>query len=359
VVTTVALVGCHSTLSYQDQRKGEVRTQVTSAPPRVLPVTAVVTARGTLRFVQPLLCATDTITDLATFDVVRTRPRAATVIIGVIATGVGFIFSARSVVASGSDRVSNGIVGGVGLGVGLPLMIGPLFGNATIREPIGVTPLARPGPDQSCGERPASADHATFLWSGLHIEGAVDDSGEFAVSPFDVVDGFEARLPSMDVAIDLDGGGRRLRLSPLFDASTLAAARPGFFAAHGIDTTIPALNAMEKLPQYELGDLAVTLSSGPALHVALPIDNVGPGDGYGLRIVLASSSPEIDGRVIYVGRLPAHGHAVFDATIGLSVEGERAVTGPAFTIAALARDGIGLAPPTPIRLRGIVLRTGS
>ena len=77
-----------------------------------------------------------------------------------------------------------------------------------------------------------------------------------------------------------------------------------------------------------------------------------------MRVVLASSSMELDGRVLYLGSLAAGGRATLAADVALSDEAIRAVATPGFTLAALIRDGHDLAPPTPVRLRGVVLRTG-
>jgi hypothetical protein len=119
------------------------------------------------------------------------------------------------------------------------------------------------------------------LWSGLHVEGAVDDAGGFAVSPFDFVDAFEPRLPALDLAIDLVVAGVAVRIDTVIDPGALAAARAGFFAERGLDATVPPLAALEKVAQYEAGPLAASLTAGNRLRVSLAIDNVGPVRGYG------------------------------------------------------------------------------
>ena len=90
----VALGACHASIAYQDTRTGETRVERTAAPPRALPPTARLDERGRLRFVAPLACATETVTDMATFDVVKVSPNPATLVVGVIATGLGFVGAA-------------------------------------------------------------------------------------------------------------------------------------------------------------------------------------------------------------------------------------------------------------------------
>lgn len=359
VVALAALASCHSSIQFQDTRQGETRRERRADPPRALAPTVMVTADGRLRFVTPLLCRYDTVTDLATFDVERIRPNSATVVVGVIAAAVGVVTLATGLASAEPGAAPLTYLGAGGLAVGVPLVIGPLLGNSTARHPVGVQPLRRPGTDERCGERPVAAERATILWSGLRAEGAVDADGNFAISPFDFVDAFEVgRWPALALAIDLDGAGGRLRLEAVVDASELARARDGFFAARGLDGTVIAVAQMRKVPRLEPGRLAVALAPGPTLRVSLPLDNVGPGDAYGVRLVLSSSHPEIDGRVLYLGRIAANGHAGFAAAIPLSREAERAVSAGGATLSALVRDGHDVSPTTPVRFRGAVLRTG-
>jgi hypothetical protein len=353
----VVALGCHSSIRFQDTRTGEVRTERRDEAPRVLPVTATVDDTGRLRLVEPLVCATDTVTDVASFEVERIRPNAATLIVGVIATGAGLVAAATGALAE--DRAALGYGGAGAMAIGLPLVIGPLVGNHTARNPTGVQQVRRAGAAEPCGERAVGGGHATVLYSGLHLEGAVDGDGVFALSPFDVVDAFEPRQQALDLAIDLARADGVIRVDALVPASVLASARAGFLAARHVDAEVPPLATLDKLARYEAGPLAASLAPGPSLRVALPLTNAGPGRGYGVRVVLASSNLELDGRVLYVGALAPGATTTLSLTIALSTEGARAAAGPDFTLAALIRDGHGLAPSTPVRLRGVVLRTGS
>lgn len=354
---TVGALGCHATLRYQDTRTGESRT-TPGTEPRPRAPTVRLDDQGRLRFLEPLVCSSTVETDVATFDVERTRPNPAAVVVGVIAIGAGVVAAARGLRSDAPASSAFTYVGLAGIGVGLPLAIGPFFGTSTARNPIGTQVVRRPGPEVECGERGLAAGRAVVLWNGLHVEGGVDRDGYFAVAGFDFVDAFEPKLPPLDLAVDLDSADGKLRLDKIVDAHDLAAARAGFFAARGVDGAVPPVQTLEKLPQLEPGRLGVVLAPG-RLRVSLPIDNVGPGPSYGLRAVLASSSAELDGRVLYLGHLPARGRGEFTAEIPLSPEAEREVVGATFTIAALVRDGHGLAPSTPVRFRGVVLRTGS
>lgn len=360
VAVVLALAaGCHSSIHYTDTRTGETRREQLEGAPRALPAAVTVTDAGRLRFIEPLVCRYQTVTDLASFDVERVRPNAAILIVGVVATALGVVATATGLSSddvAGSPLTYAGIAG---IGAGLPLVIGPLVGNGTARNPTGVTELVRPAAEERCGERPISAQHATLLWDGLRAEGTVDGDGLFSLSAFDFVDAFDVgRLPALVFAIDLDRPDGRLRLDAVIDAGALAGGRDGFFKSRGLDGTVIPIAEMKKVPQLEVGLLAVSLSPGPSLRVSLPLDNIGPGDAYGVRLMLASSNPEIDGRIVYLGRVPAHGHAVFDAVIPLSIDGERAVQSGAATFSALLRDAHGVSPTTPVRFRGQVLRTG-
>ena len=199
----VALGACHASIAYQDTRTGETRVERTAAPPRALPPTARLDERGRLRFVAPLACATETVTDMATFDVVKVSPNPATLVVGVIATGLGFVGAATGMLSDDGASSPLTYVGAGAIGLGVPLVIGPLVGNRVERNPVGVQAVRRPGASQPCGEQPVVAERATLLWSGLHVEGAVGADGGFAVSPFDFVDALEPRLPALDLAIDL------------------------------------------------------------------------------------------------------------------------------------------------------------
>ncbi|MEZ4400729.1 MAG: hypothetical protein R3B06_11960 [Kofleriaceae bacterium] len=355
-VAALAAAACHSSIRYQDTRIGEARTRVAEDRARALPPTATLDLDGTLRLVAPLVCPSVIATDVASFDVDVVRPNAAAVVVGVILAGVGVVAGASGLSAAAPGSSPLTYLGGGGVAVGIPVVIGSLVGGRTVRTPTGTQVVERAGPEARCGERPVAARHAVVLWSGLHVESGVDPAGRIAVSPFDVIDAFEARVPSLDLAVDADADAGRLRLDVVIDASHVAAARPGFLAARGVDATVPPLAQLGKLAQYEPGPLAVSLADGPALRVSLPLTNVGPGPGYGVRMALASSSPEVDGRIAYAGVVAPGATATMTVTIALSAEAARAVAGPDFTLAALVKDGHGLGPSTPVRLRSAVLR---
>lgn len=357
LAVTLAAAACHVSVRSQDTRNGETRT-VAGTVASARPPTAQVEPDGRLRFVTPLTCTSVVETDVAGFDVEQVRPNAAAVVVGVVATALGAVAAVRGLSTDEPAGSPLTYVGAAGLAVGLPLTIGPFIGTRTARHPTGTQVVRRPGPAVPCGERAVAARHAVLLWNGLHVEGAVDDDGRFAVAAFDFVDAFEPRVPPLDLAIDLTGPDGKLRLDHIVDPSVLAGARAGFFAARGIDAAIPPVQTLEKLPQFEPGRLGVVLAPG-RLRLALPLANVGPGPGFGLRAVVASSNPELDGRVVYLGHLPAGASAELIADIPLSPEAERAVAGAGFMIALLVRDAHGLAPSTPVRFRGVVLRTGS
>jgi len=356
----LVVAGCHASVRYQDTRRGETRRELRDGPPRALAPTVMVTAAGRLRFVEPLVCSYDSVTDLATFDVDRTRPNAATLVVGLLATAFGVVAGVSGLSSDDPSGAPLTYAGAAGLAVGVPLVIGPLVGNATTRSPVGVQPLRRRADDERCGERPVTAQHATLRWDGLRAEGAVDADGVFAISPFDFLDAFDVgRVPALSLAIELERAGGPLRLEAIVDAGALAGARAAFFASRGLDGTVISVAEMRKVPQLQLGLLGVSMTPGPALRMSLPIDNIGPGDAYGVRLLVSSSNPEIDGRIVYLGRVVAHAHAVFDTVIPMSREAERDVASGNVTFSAVVRDAHDVSPSTPVGFRGMVLRTGS
>lgn len=353
------LAGCHSTLHYTDTRQGEVRRVQRPDAPRPLAPAVMVTEAGRLRFVEPLVCRFDTVTDLASFDVEETRANPAALIVGIVATSLGVVAGITGLSADEPADSPLTWAGAVGVAGGVPLVIGPLIGRGTARNPTGVKELRRPAGDERCGERPVAAARARLTWSGLSATGAVDADGTFAISPFDFVDAFDVgRLPALAIAVELERDGGPVALEAVIDAGELARGRDAFFRSRGLDGTVIPIAQMTKVPQLETGYLAVALAPGPALRVSLPLDNVGPGDAYGVRLLVGSSSPEVDGRIIYLGRVAAHAHAVFDAMIPLTAAGAAEVASGDATFSALVRDAHDVSPTTPVRFRGQVLRTG-
>lgn len=356
-ITAVALAlvaGCHTIRSSEETTRGETRRERRATPPRALPPRVELTDDGRLRFVEPLVCGQNTVSDLEVARVDRRTPNAATLIVGIVATAAGAVALIQG--ASGDDPGGSPLtyVGPVMIAGGLPLAIGPFTGNRTTRRRLEVKQVRTPGEDERCGERPVAATGATITWSGLRSVGAVDADGVFAVSPFSFVDAFAvADAPPLALAVELTelGGGRRT-LEAVIDRTDLARAQAGFLARAGVDATVEPIR---KVPRLEPGVLTLR-RGGPAgartIALTVPLDNVGPGPAFAVRLILSSPSPELDGRVVYVGRLAAHAETTVTATLPISDQAFAALATSDATVSARLRDAFDASPTTPIRFAG-------
>ena len=178
----------------------------------------------------------------------------------------------------------------------------------------------------------------------------------FAVSPFTFVDAFavaDAPPLALTIAVERAVGGP-LALEAVIDQAALARAAPGFLARAGVDATVEPIR---KVPRLEPGVLTLR-RGGPAgartIALTVPLDNVGPGPAFAVRLILSSPSPELDGRVVYVGRLAAHAETTVTATLPISDQAFAALATSDATVSARLRDAYDAAPETPIRFRGRV-----
>lgn len=357
-VTLVTAAACHTRTRYQDTRRGESRTEAApDGEPRKLPPSLDLDDQGRFRFVEPYLCPMHTVTDLAIFDVERTRPNTATLVIGVIAASLGVVGAASGFGADDPAGEPATYAGLAGLAVGIPLVVGPLVGNGTAQVPRETKALRTRAPEEPCGTKPLAARAATITWDGLRVRGAIDADGYFSVSPFEFVDAFEiGRIPALVLAIEVEveHAGEPMPMEIVLDAAALAGARDGYLRAAGIDG---AIETLRKVPRFEPGALRVSrVKRGDerGIRLALPIANVGPGDAYGVRLVVAAANPELDGRIIYVGRVPAKTRLEVEGIIPLSDAADRALAGEV-DVAVLIRDAHDTAPQSPVRYRGTLL----
>lgn len=350
----LALAACHVTGRYQDTRRGETRSELINEP-RALPPSMEVTEDGRLRFVEPLLCPAETVTDMVTFDVERTRPNLATLVVGVIVASLGAVATASAL--SGDDPAGAPLayLGPAGVIAGVPLAIGPLVGTSTVRVPRDTQEVRKAVGEEPCGARPLRGRRATVTWDGLRAVGTIDDDGYFAVSPFSFVDAFDVgRLPALvlDVAVERDEGAVPMEI--VLDAAALAGARAGFFQRAGIDASVEPLR---KVPRLEPGALQVARVERDGMRgvrLVLPLGNTGPGDAQGVRLALSAASPELDGRFVYVGRVPARTTIEVDSVIAISDDADRALAGGELDLAVRLLDADGTAPDAPVRFRGRV-----
>jgi hypothetical protein len=355
-VVTAITSGCHVTTSTPDTRRGERRIErAPDLDPRKLPPSLDLDPDGRFRFVEPYVCTMHTVTELATFDVERTRPNLATLAVGVIVTAVGAVAAVSGVSADDPFGSPATYAGVAGLGVGLPFVIGPLIGNGVAHVPRDVSELRTAASEEACGTRPLAATRATITWSGLRVTGAIDADGYFEVSPFAFIDAFDVgRIPALVLAIEVTRDDGPMPMEVVLEAAALAEARAGYFARTRIDA---AVEQLRKVPRFESGMLRVSRvkrDGARGLRVAMTLSNVGPGDAYGVRLAVTAPHPELDGRLIYIGRLASKSLVEVDTVIPVSEDADRALGGE-LDLAVMIRDAHGTAPSSPVRFRGTVL----
>jgi hypothetical protein len=319
--------------------------------------TVVMTDAGRLRFVEPLECPTEEIARQRTTIEIATRPNLATFTVGVIATTLGGVMLASGLMSSRAGESPYTYLGLASVGAGAPLVIGPWLGNGIALGDGGESsPVRRPGPSQPCGERPLAARAATLEVDGIEVHGAVDRDGVFAIAPYEWLDAYgPAQLRSAAVTATVDGAGGARTVTAVLEAATLANHAASFLAHADFDARVEPL---QRVPAIAAGPVRASLTStggGPALRVVLPLRNDGPGDAWGLRgQIAAPATPAIDGRMIYVGRLPRGAAVSRELVIPLAARTAAALRGAAIEFSVELRDAHGTAPATPVRFRGPV-----
>ena len=346
--------GCHVTSELESTHPGTL--QRVRHPEQAVARSAILALAddGHLRFVEPRECPTEDVTEQLDTIEVQARPNLATFVVGVIATSAAAITTARG--ALGGDGALTALGVG-GLAVGLPLAIGPWLGlDRALRAGPAHPALHVPGPTEACGDRPVAARAATLSASGIQVYGTIAADGTFAVSPFQLLDAYGlASVHAWDVSASVEGDGPPRTITAVIEGGALAKAAPEFFAHADFDSKIEPLRLV---PNLASGPPRVSLTStdtGPAVRVVLAVHNAGPGDTYALRGQITSSSPALDGRVIYIGHLPREKSAAREILIPLSAAAGAALRGATVDVSIELRDAHGTAPTTPFRFRGLIL----
>jgi len=346
--------GCHVTQRIEDTRVGRTSLVTHRDRARPLPATVIATADGRLRFVEPLSCPADLMAELETTETVHLKPNLAIFVVGVLATSLGGV----ALYLGLSDDHPRGApltyAGVAAIATGVPFIVAPWFGNRTDEVDRGARTVKRGSRDEPCGARAVAGRSATLSFGGRRAVGAVDGDGYFAVSPYQLVDAYGlGTVHGVDVvaAIETASGTRTVRA--VIESSALAAGRQPFFTRSGIDGRVERL---EKVPVLEPGPMRVTrvrVDGWPALRLVLPIGNTGPGDAWGVRGRISATDPELDGRIIYMGRVPARSTVTGGAVILLSEAAERALE-DGTNLAVQLLDAHAAAPAVPVRFRGSV-----
>jgi len=347
---------CHVTVTTDTRRPGVIERipRPERAMPR--PPTIVLTDLGTLRFVEPLDCPTDEIMNVVTGIEIETRPNLATFVIGVIATSAGAILTARYGVAGETDNAFF-YTGLISLGVGLPLAIGPWVGTSKeLRAGPDAPPVLQPGPNVECGSRALVATSATLAVRGVEVHGTIDRDGVFSVSPYQLVDAYDTRqVPAWDIAAIVDTRSGPQKIAVVLEGGALTKHAQAFLASATFDAKV---EPMRLVPNVVAGTPRVALtttSDGPALRVVLPVKNDGPGETWGLRGQITSTTKAVDGRVMYIGHVAKGAAIARELLIPLTATAADSIKGSTIDLSIELRDAHGTAPQTPVRFHGSVL----
>jgi hypothetical protein len=282
---------------------------------------------------------------------VRTEPNLATVVVGIVASTVGGILTVRG--AFDKDPGSSPyLYGGVaGLAVGLPFAIGPFLGTHTdLAAGVTTEPMRRPGPSEPCGDRPLAARGAMLAIHGIEVQGAIDATGRFSVSPYQLVDAYAPTAQPLDIAALVDAASGARTISAMIDGGALVSHAPAFLARADFDAKIEPLRVV---PRISGGTPVVELASDQlAVRIAIPIKNDGPGDAYALRGHITSNQPALDGRIIYVGHVARNASVARELVIPISRAASDLIRGTPLDVSIELHDAHATVSTTPLRFHG-------
>jgi len=354
-LTGLLLGACHSVERIPDRRPGETHVAPHPDRARVLAATLRVTDDGRFRFVEPMMCPTTETVDVQASTIVRVRPNLATFIVGLLAGSLGAV--GTGVGWSDRDAASQPLsyAGPAAVAGGLFLAIAPFVGIGDDREDEGIRTISRDGEDAPCGERVVAATGAVLMWHGLRAVGTVDREGYFSVSPYQISDAFAAgRGPAFDLGVELAlASGAHQPFQVVIAGDAMVRGRDAFLARIGVDG---GREPIRKVPRVEHGDLRVVrahVDGRAILRILLPLRNEGPGDAYQVRGLVSTHEPEVDGRVLYVGRLASHNSTIATVDVPLSPEADKAIGGK-LELAVTLIDADATTSAEPARFRGAV-----
>ncbi len=353
VASALAMAGCHSMVRIDETTRGATSLRPRKGPNRLGALTVGVANDGSFRAEQPTWCPHDIMVKRRHYIIDRKRPNVATFIVGLIAVSLGGVAAA---VGASDDRPSSSPftwAGVAAIGVGLPLAIGPFIGNTSTRRGTGEDTARQGSKWVRCGTTPAAASHAVLQWGDTRIPSPVSSEGRFSVSAFDLVDAFQlSRTPALSLSATMTTASGPRKASVFIGTKALTRARAGFFRRMKIDGDVQPLR---KVPRLETRSLLITRSTvagEPSIIVELAVENTGPGAAWGVRGAIAAALPEVDARVIYLGRVPAH--STGRGRVVIPMTDARANLLDA-RIAVVLHDAHKTTNATPYRFRGPVL----
>ncbi len=343
----MAASGCHVTHRATDSVEVGRSHRPKQYTARALSDAIRVTDTGRLRFVTAQVCEAEVVIESQEFVTTTKSANLATVVVGVIAASLGgaAIFAGLSA-DDGGGALAAGLIG---LGAGAPLTIGPFLGRTTTRKPGGKGSYVKGEvPDEPCADAPISAESATVWIGPRRVFGSVDPDGVFSVPLYEIVDLYAVPVQhslAMSAVLPTVAGPRRVQTT--LDGETLARGRDGYVAGAGFDG---AIEPLQKVPGLRHSQLSATISQADGIAtvvVSFLVENTGPGVGYAVRGVIQADNPHLDGRVIYVGKLPKRESARPAVSIRIPMDAVE----PDARIALYLKDGHDTAPGYTIRAK--------
>ncbi len=350
------LAACHNATRIEDTRPGAVSFVVDQTTAhRGLPRIAI-TEQGRWRFEIPLLCDGQEFVEQSNSAKVRYRPNVATFVVGVIVGTLGVIATASSWTSDGRSTNPLSYAGPLGIATGGVLMIGPWIGNGEVEIPGATTTRPRFKRQGECGSRPIAARTALLEFRGVRVFGAVNDNGEFSVSPYQFVDAFDAgKIPAFDITATLTTATGIQQLTTVLDASVLASRKPAFLGSAEFDARIEAFRIVPNFDRPKLRTSLTSVGGVPALRVVVAVTNTGPGEAWALRAHIVANVPDVDGRVIYLGHVAKGATVQRELLIALDEAGAQRLRGGELSLSLDFADAYGTAPSVPVRFVGAVL----
>ena len=310
---------------------------------------------GKFAFVEPLVCDVPEQSELENSTQVTSRPNMGVLVVGIVATTLGIVGMAAA--GAGHDPGSDPLLyaGMVGVAGGLPLFIGPLLGNGVETIPGSTQTITKRVVTAPCGEQPLAGQTATMTINAFHAFGTISN-GEFSLSPFLWVDAFAVGpMPGLSVTANIVDAGTSTTVTSTIDPSSLITARDEFLLTSGIDTHV---EPFKKLARLEAGLVHATrtkVNGVPMLRIVLPLTNLGPGDAWQVRGLITAEDAEIDGRVMYIGKIANGATVQAELDVVMSPALIKALDDATIDLSVVLHDAYNTVSSAPVRYRGAVL----
>lgn len=350
------LAACHNITRIDDTQFGATsfvvdQTTAHGGGPRVA-----ITDTGKWRFEVPLICDGQEFIELTNSAKLRSKPNVATFVVGILATAIGGVATVSSWSSDGRDANPLSYAGPLSIATGGILMVGPWIGNGEVKVPGSTEKRPRFKRQGECGARPIAARTAVLEFRGVRVFGTVNDAGEFAVSPYQFIDAFDAgKIPALDIKATLSTATGTQEIVTVLDASLLAARKAAFLATADFDSQVKPFRVVPEFERPTLRTSLTTVNGAPALRVVVAAKNNGPGPAWALRAHIVANVPDVDGRVIYLGHVPKGSTVQRELLIPLDDEGAARLRGAELSLSLDFSDAYGTAPSVPVRFVGAVL----